>query len=117
MVSLTKYLLEQNMSLADLQRSRTELLRKRGFGGARQVPEPTRVNTVSPSVARENIPTGPTPTRVPGPTKIPLKDDEVAPGVTRVPSPYNEHPISGDDWVRKFGGGLRKAAETYQENR
>lgn len=119
MISICKYLFEQDVYDSRRERFKQIMADRRARGVNDQSLDPgskitalSSTRSITRETTRENGPS-----RISGPTKIPLKPGEVAPGVTKVPSPYGEHPISGDEWSRKFGGGLKKAAETYQENR
>jgi hypothetical protein len=88
MISIVDYIFEGGMTLSQLQASRDEMLRRRGFGGRSLAAGPTKIEVPMP---------------VSGPVKV------AAPDIHAVEGP---HAVDMNTWVSK---GLKKAAEAAAE--
>ena len=92
MISICKYLIEQDMNIDNLHQARKRFLMARGIGKG---------------------------TAVAGPEVIPAPEPAAAPTVIKKTLSTVAGPteISADDWAGKFGGAVKKAVQTAIENK
>ncbi len=95
----------EDMTLEQLQQSRRDLLTRRGFIGGKPVASP--LPGKSSDSGSEKI-------SAPSSTKSGVS---AIPGPHKVPSPYDEKPISADEWTRKWGGAVRRATDAAIETK
>ena len=98
MLSIYKYLIEQNMDMDTIRHARRRFMLAKGIGDGTPIAGPSTV-------------TGPEAISTPVPVAAP---SVVKKTLSTVAGP---EPIGADEWARKFGGTAKKAVQTAIENK